>query len=295
MNFLLPLPAFNPELLAIDIAGVRFAVRWYALSYIAGFLIAWRWFVSMIEQPELWKSQPPMDRKLSDQLLTYIVIGVIIGGRLGYVLFYNPVYFFQNPLEIIAIWQGGMSFHGGFMGLIVAVVLFCLVHRLPTLNVGDAIAVVAMPGLFFGRIANFINGELWGEPSRLPWAVIYPNGPAAICPADWVGVCSRHPSQIYEAILEGALLCLIFAYLAYKRQAFFVPGQIIGLFFIGYGIARVVSEQFRVADIQMISSDNPKGHIIQFAEWGLSMGQTLSLPMIVLGGGIFIWARVRQP
>lgn len=248
----------------------------------------------MIETPRIWKSNAPMDREASDQLLTAIIIGVILGGRLGYVLIYNPGYFLQNPWEIVAIWQGGMSFHGGFSGLIIAIILFCHSKNLSVASVGDAVAVVAMPGLFFGRIANFINGELWGETSRLPWAVAYPNGPASVCPEDWIGICSRHPSQIYEALLEGALLCAIFAYLVYQRKAFAIPGQVTGLFFIGYGAARIFSERFRMADLQFRSIDNPEGDVIQLLDWGLSMGQVLSLPMIAIGIGYLVWSRSKK-
>ncbi len=294
MILAVPLPAFNPEIISFEIAGGNFAVRWYALSYIAGFLIAWRWFISMMEQPGLWPGEPPMGRAAADRLLTWIIIGAILGGRTGYVLFYNPLHYLDNPLGIFAVWRGGMSFHGGLAGLIAATVIFCRLNRLPVASVGDAISVTAMPGLFLGRIANFINGELWGEPSRLPWAVIYPQGPASFCPDGWTGVCSRHPSQIYEALLEGAFLCAVFAWLAYRRNAFKVPGQVTGLFFAGYGGARTLAELFRVSDSQMKSIDNPEGYAIQFADWGLSMGQTLSLPMIALGTGIFIWSRLRR-
>ena len=291
MMFAVPLPAFNPELISFEIAGADFAVRWYALSYVAGFLIAWRWFISMMERPGLWPDAPPMDRAAADRLLTWIIIGAILGGRFGYALFYNPAHYLEYPLEVFAVWRGGMSFHGGLAGLIAATIIFCRLNRAPIASVGDAISVVAMPGLFLGRIANFINGELWGEPSQLPWAVIYPQGLASVCPDGWAGVCSRHPSQIYEALLEGALLCAVFAWLAYRRNAFKIPGQVMGLFFAGYGAARTVAELFRVSDSQMKSAGNPEGYAIQFGDWGLSMGQTLSLPMIALGIGIFIWSR----
>ena len=293
MIFAIPLPAFNPELVSFQVFGLNLAIRWYALAYIAGFIVAWRWFIALMERKSLWANEPPMDRLASDSLLTWIIIGAILGGRFGYVLFYNPSYYMANPLDAFAVWQGGMSFHGGLTGLIVATVIFCRLNSASIASVGDAISLVAMPGLFFGRIANFINGELWGEPSRLPWAVIYPSGPASVCPETWVGVCSRHPSQLYEAILEGALLCAIFAYLAYKKNAFKIPGQVLGLFFAGYGTARVVVELFRVSDPQMRSLDNPEGHVIELAGFGLSMGQVLSVPMILLGIAVFIWARSR--
>lgn len=290
----IPLPVINPEIISVDIAGFNFAIHWYAISYIAGFLVAWGWFNSMMQTPQIWAQKAPMIKADGDRLLTWIIIGVIIGGRLGYVIFYNPLYFFNNPLEIPAIWQGGMSFHGGFAGLIAAVVIFCRLNNAPIASVGDAISVVSLPGLMFGRIANFVNAELWGEPSNLPWAIIYPQPPASECPIEWVGVCSRHPSQLYEALLEGAILCIIFSWLAYQRGAFKIPGQMIGFFFIGYGCARTFVELFRVADSQLITIDNPHGYIINFADFGLTMGQVLSLPMIIIGIVTLIWARTKQ-
>ncbi|MCY3879416.1 MAG: prolipoprotein diacylglyceryl transferase [Rhodobacteraceae bacterium] len=294
MIFAIPLPVFNPELLSFEIAGVDFAIRWYALAYIAGFLVAWRWFISLMARPDLWPVAPPLDREAADRLLTWVIIGAIAGGRLGYVLFYQQGYYQQNPVEIFALWQGGMSFHGGLAGLVTAAVLFCLSQRASVAAVGDAIALTATPGLFLGRIANFINGELWGEPTQLPWAVIYPLGPASICPDHWLHACSRHPSQLYEALLEGALLCLVLAWLVYRRDGLKTPGQTTGLFFVGYGTARIVVEFFRVADSHLISPDNPDGYVITLAGGGLTMGQTLSLPMILLGSGVVIWARRRR-
>ncbi len=291
MIFAIPLPVFNPEIFSTEIFGIRFALHWYALSYIAGFLVARFWFVSLIERPQLWAGVPPMDRNAADQLLTWIIIGAIVGGRAGYVVFYNPLHYVDNPLEALAIWRGGMSFHGGLAGLVVATMLFCKRCHCSILRVGDAISVTAMPGLFLGRIANFINGELWGTPTNVPWAVIYPYGPASHCPETWTGVCSRHPSQLYEALLEGALLCVIFAYLAYRRGAFRIPGQLLGLFFAGYGTVRIFVEQFRHADATIRTVDNPHGYVVEIGDWGLSMGQFLSLPMVLLGIGMFLWAR----
>lgn len=289
------LPVFNPELFSFDIAGRHFAIHWYAISYVAGFIVAWRWFISLIRRSELWLgNKSPMQIIDADRLLTWIIIGVIIGGRLGYTLFYNPIYYLNNPLEIFAVWQGGMSFHGGFTGLIVAVIIFCRLNRLSIANVGDAISLVCLPGLFFGRVANFVNAELWGEPSQLPWAVIYLEGPASICPPDWTGICSRHPSQLYEAMLEGAVLCAIFAWLVYRKGAFKIPGQLIGLFFIGYGISRSFVELFRVADPQMRTTENPQGYIIQLFDWGLTMGQVLSIPMIFIGVSVLVWSRRKR-
>ena len=293
MMFAVFLPAFDPELISFEIAGFPLALRWYALSYVAGFLVAWVWFIAMMKRRDLWPGEPPMDKESADRLLTWVIIGAVLGGRIGYALFYQPQHYLQNPLEIFAVWQGGMSFHGGFTGLVLATIAFCRVSGAPVVSVGDAVAVCATPGLVFGRVANFINGELWGEPSRLPWAVVFPDGPAAYCPLDWSGVCSRHPSQLYEAILEGVLLCGLLAWLAYRRNWFHVPGQTFGLFFAGYGAARIFAELFRVPDAQLMTADNPAGYAVSLGSFGLSMGQALSIPMVLIGVTVIILARRR--
>ncbi len=281
--FAIPLPVFNPELISFEIAGADFAVRWYALAYIVGFLIAWRWIIALMNRPELWLGAPPLDRYGADRLLTWIIFGAILGGRLGYVFFYHPIYYAENPGEILSIWRGGMSFHGGLAGVAVSAYVLCRIIKAPPGSVGDAMALVALPGLFLGRIANFINGELWGEASRLPWAVIYPYGPASVCPEDWIGICSRHPSQLYEALLEGALLCVVLTWLVYRKQWLKTPWRTVGTFIAGYGFCRIFIERFRVADEQLMSPDNPFGYVIQFAGTGMTMGQALSVPMILLG------------
>ena len=289
------LPQFDPDLIAFDIGGFGFAVRWYAVAYIAGFIVAWRWFLMLLRRPALWPGgQPPMGTDLPDRLLTWIIIGVIIGGRLGYVIFYSPAHFLANPLDALAIWRGGMSFHGGFAGLVAATWLFCRINGIAVASVADAISIVAMPGLFFGRLANFINHELWGRPSEVPWAVVIPSGDGSVCPADWTAICARHPSQLYEAILEGALLCLVLAWLAYRRNWLHVPGQLTGLFFAGYGTARFLAEFFREPDMQFISASNPGGFALRFSETaGLTMGQSLSVPMILIGL-IVLWTARRH-
>ena len=203
---------------------------------------------------------------------------MILGGRLGYVLFYQPAFFAANPGQILAVWQGGMSFHGGFLGVVAGVIGFSLKNRLAILGVGDAVAAAAPIGLFFGRIANFINGELWGRPSTAPWAVIFPGEAAQSCPADWVGPCARHPSQLYEAGLEGLLLFVILA-LAIRGRGAGAAGP--GLRHLprrlraGAGLL----EDFRQADAQFVTPDNPHGHVLS----GLTMGQLLSLPMLAVG------------
>ncbi len=279
------LPHISPELVSFTVIGFDFSIRWYALAYILGFLVAWLWFTRLMRRPELWpEGKPPMDRDLPDRLLTWIILGVIAGGRFGYAIFYNPGHYLENPLAVLAIWQGGMSFHGGLAGLVVATWMFCRINRVPVASVADAVAISAMPGLFFGRIANFINNELWGTPSTLPWAVVVPAGDATVCPPDWTAICARHPSQIYEALLEGLFLCALLAWLAYRRGWLQRPGQIAGLFFATYGLVRLAVELVREPDIQFVTADNPAGFVLELgAGFGLTMGQALSLPMILLG------------
>ncbi len=292
MLLAIPFPNFSPELFAIELGGVRFALRWYALAYIAGLLIG-LWLVRRaLATPRLWPADhPPMTAEQADRLLTWVVLGVVVGGRLGFVLFYRPVYYLQNPLEILAVWQGGMAFHGGLLGVVLAAAWFCWRERLPALSVADAMALATPPGLLLGRIANFINGELWGRPTEVPWAVIFPDPRSQICPPGWEGRCARHPSQLYEAGLEGLVLGLVLLWLVYARGALKVPGRIVGLFFLGYGLARSFVELFRQGDWQYVTAENPWGYFIQFAGTGLTMGQILSLPMIAVGLALLAVAR----
>lgn len=283
MQAALSFPEIDPVLFSIRIFGVELALRWYALAYIAGLLLGWRYVVALCRRDRLWGAAgAPMRPEQADDLLTWMILGVILGGRLGYVLFYQPSYFAANPGQILAVWQGGMSFHGGFLGVAAGIAGFSLRNGLPMLSVGDAVAAAAPIGLFFGRIANFINAELWGRPTTLPWGTVFPG---ADCPADWVGPCTRHPSQLYEAALEGALLFLLLG-LAVRRGALAAPGRITGLFLAGYALARIFVELFRQADAQYLTPDNPLGHVLGAGSAGLSMGQVLSLPMLAAGLGL---------
>jgi phosphatidylglycerol:prolipoprotein diacylglycerol transferase len=276
--FVLPFPNIDPVIFAVHLFGIELAIRWYALAYIAGLLIGWRYVAALCRRPGLWGGSAPLKPLQVDDLLTWMILGVIFGGRIGYVLFYQPGYFAANPGQILAVWQGGMSFHGGFLGVAAGVIGFSLKNRLVILSVGDAVAAAAPIGLFFGRIANFINGELWGRPSTAPWAVVFPGEAAQACPADWMGPCARHPSQLYEAGLEGLLLFVVLT-LAIRAGALRRPGRVFGIFLVGYALARVALEQFRQADMQFVTPDNPHGHVLA----GLTMGQLLSLPMLVVG------------
>lgn len=287
-------PNLDPVIFQIALGPVTLALRWYALAYIGGFLIAWGLVLRMIARPALWGADgPPMTREQPEQLLTWVIVGVILGGRLGFVLFYQPGYYIAHPAEIPLIWQGGMSFHGGFAGSVVGGWLYTRKHQLAAWSVGDLMAASTAPGLFLGRIANFINNELWGRPSHAPWAVAFPGEAAQTCPPDWTGICARHPSQLYEAALEGLLLGLVI-WLAVRRGAFRMPGFTIGLFVAGYGVARFIVEHFRLADHQFITPDNPFGHVLRLRTgpdaWGLTMGQLLSTPMIAVGLAIMWWA-----
>ncbi len=292
---LIPYPQIDPEIVSIPLGPITLSLRWYALAYIAGLLIAWRWVVALVKRPQLWPGNtPPMQPRQVEDLMTWVILGVILGGRLGFVLFYQPGYYLQNPVEILYVWEGGMSFHGGFAGVILAGVLFARRHGLPVGSIGDAFALTAPVGLFLGRIANFINGELWGRPTTVPWAMVFPGPRAQTCPPDWNAVCARHPSQLYEAGLEGLVLGAVLAWLVYRRGWLKTPWALSGAFFLGYGAARSFVELFRQADPQFVTPDNPWGHVVQLGGgWGLTMGQLLSLPMIAIGLALIWWARWR--
>ena len=259
--YALAFPTIDPTLIEIG----PFAIRWYALAYIGGIVFGWRYAIVLARQ-----SPATIDRRTVDDFLIWVTLGIVLGGRIGYVLFYKPAYFFAHPGEILQVWQGGMAFHGGLLGVILAVILFARLRRIPTLALGDIVACVVPIGLFLGRVANFVNGELFGRVSDAPWAFIFPNG----------GPEPRHPSQLYEAGLEGLVLLLVL-FLAWRmtrlRQR---PGAITGLFLLGYGAARFTVELFR----------EPDAHL-GFLFANATMGQLLSLPMIVIGIALLVWAR----
>jgi phosphatidylglycerol:prolipoprotein diacylglycerol transferase len=285
---MIPFPNISPEIFSIEFYGINFALRWYAVSYILGFICALRLMKFFVSRKLLWASEnPPLSANDADSFLTYLILGVIIGGRLGYVLFYNLDYYALNPFDILRIWDGGMAFHGGFIGVIIAVILFCRANKLLLWPTADLIAISTPPGLFFGRVANFINSELWGRPTEVFWGVIFPGDMAQQC--DGVIVpCARHPSQLYEAGLEGLLLLIVLLYIAMKG-GLKRPGLLTGIFALGYGASRFFVEYFRVPDPQFFSPVNPYGFAFKFGDLGMTMGQTLSLPMILVG--LFICIR----
>ncbi len=246
-----------PEIDPILIELGPLAIRWYSLAYIGGILFGW-WYIRRLTA----KPRAPMSPAHIDDFITWAIIGVIAGGRLGYVLFYNLPAYIEDPLAIFRLWDGGMSFHGGALGVVLAVIFFCRKHNLDLMRVADIVAIVTPIGLFAGRIANFINGELWGRPTDVPWAMIFPHDALAL---------PRHPSQLYEALGEGLLLFILLQFLYHKTSlAKRAPGVIAGTFFIGYGLTRIVVEFVR----------EPDAHLGLTA--GISRGQMLSVPMFAL-------------
>ncbi|TJZ87175.1 prolipoprotein diacylglyceryl transferase [Paracoccus hibiscisoli] len=290
---MIPFPDISPEIFTISLGGFSLSLRWYALAYLAGLILGWRLIVAMMRRPALWGGTPPTTPDRVDDLLTWVILGVILGGRLGFVLFYEPAYYLANPAQILQVWQGGMSFHGGFAGVIVATWAWARRQGVPVLRLADAMAVVAPIGILFGRLANFINAELWGRPTDLPWGVIFPGQAAQDCPGV-VGACARHPSQLYEAGLEGLLLGLIL-WAVVRAGGLRRPGLAFGIFLAGYGLARMFVELFRVADAQFITPENPLGHVLGGPVIGLTMGQALSLPMVLIGLALIWRARARAP
>ena len=287
----IPFPDISPEIFSIEIGSLTFALRWYALAYIAGLLLGWQLCVRLIRNVEFWRDQtPPMTSQQLEQLLNWVVVGVILGGRLGFVLFYQPDYYLARPLEILKVWQGGMSFHGGFLGVSVAALVFALRNRLEILGLADLLALSAPIGLLLGRVANFINAELWGRPTTLPWGVVFPGEAAQSCTGA-IGLCARHPSQIYEAALEGLVLGAVLLTLALRRKWLHSPGALTGMFLAGYGSARFLVEFVRQPDMQFVTEENPIGHALHFGTGGLTMGQILSLPMILTGVALIWWVR----
>ncbi|MFP4273968.1 MAG: prolipoprotein diacylglyceryl transferase [Paracoccaceae bacterium] len=296
MLAMIPFPEISPEIFSVSLFGVDFALRWYAMAYILGIVIGWRLAVMAVNRPRLWPGGvAPMRAEQVDDLLTWVILGVILGGRLGYVLFYQPGYYLAHPGEILMVWQGGMAFHGGFLGVVLAGLIWCRRNGVPLLQAGDMMALATPPGLLLGRIANFINGELWGRPTDLPWGVAFPGQAAQACGQAAGEICARHPSQLYEALLEGLLLGAVLLWAVWRRGALRRPGLVMGLFFAGYGLGRFVVEFVRQPDAQFVSEGNPLGLALHLGGYGLTMGQILSLPMIAAGLGLALWARRRAP
>ena len=253
-------PEIDPVLISIG----PFAIRWYALAYIGGLVIAWRYCRWLAVRPPQSVSADAFD-----DFLLWATLGILLGGRLGYVLFYKPDYYLANPQEILFIWRGGMSFHGGLLGMVAAEVMFARRRGLPVLALADIVAAASPIGLFLGRIANFINGELFGRPSEVPWAMVFPHG----------GPQPRHPSQLYEAAVEGLVLLLVL-HLMVRAGALERRGTLAGAFLIGYALARMLAEMFREPDAYL-----------GFLLGGTTMGQWLSLPLLLAGLALVVRAR----
>jgi phosphatidylglycerol:prolipoprotein diacylglycerol transferase len=254
----------NPVL--VDLGYVQ--IRWYSLSYLAGIVIGYWYLTVLLRQPGA-----PMARRHADDLAFYAMVGVIAGGRLGYILFYQPD-ILRHPLDILKLWQGGMSLHGGTLGVLLAIWLMARAEKLSFLRICDYVACVVPFGLCFGRLANFVNGELWGKVTDVPWAIVFPEA----------GPYPRHPSQLYEAALEGPLLFAIMAFFFWKTTARQQPGKLVGICALGYGAARFGVEYFRESDAQLMA----------FAQrTGLHMGQWLSIPMLIVGLYLVATARGR--
>jgi phosphatidylglycerol:prolipoprotein diacylglycerol transferase len=263
-------PEINPILVQIG----PFAIRWYALAYIATILLGWRYAVSMVKNPRLWNHRPPpTDGEKIDDLVLWLTFGVIVGGRLGHVVFYTPDLIWRDPVEILKVWHGGMSFHGGALGVVVAGYLFARRNGIDPLRLGDVIVAAEPIGGFLVRIANFINGELWGRPTTAPWGMVFPDG----------GPLPRHPSQLYEAALEGLVLFLVLRWATHGKKLLNRRGVVMGMFLAGYGLIRIALENVRAPDSYM--PDFP---------FGLTMGMMLSAPMLLIGL-FLIWRGMREP
>jgi phosphatidylglycerol:prolipoprotein diacylglycerol transferase len=260
-------PQFDPVIVQLG----PLSIRWYALAYIASLVIGWRLVRRLV------RLTPAVATPLQvDDFLTWATLGVVLGGRLGYVLFYQPSVYLTHPMMILAVWEGGMSFHGGMLGVAIAIIVFCRRNGIPFLGFADRIAIVAPIGLGLGRCANFINGELWGRPAPdwLPWAMIFPRA----------GVEPRHPSQLYEALMEGVLLLLVMVVLSRQEGLRARFGALTGVFLCGYAVARIIAEYFREPD-----------SFLGFLAFGATMGQILSVPMFVAGLCLIVRARAYEP
>jgi phosphatidylglycerol:prolipoprotein diacylglycerol transferase len=286
-------PDISPEIFTLTLFGFTFALRWYALGYIVGIVIGWWIAMQASKRLTLWRDDtPPLTRDQIEDLLTWVIIGVIAGGRFGYVLFYGDGQFANNPAAIFRIWDGGMSFHGGFIGVCVATIVCARRYGAALGDVANILALTATPAILLVRIANFINAELWGRATDVPWGVKFPSmcvDPARqLCTTvgEWFyygDEPTRHPSQLYEAGLEGLLLGAIIMFLAFKRGWLKRQWSLVAVFLIGYGAARFVIEFVRQPDAQFTSPTNPIGWAYDFGTWGLTQGQALSIPMILAG------------
>ncbi|CAN5279881.1 prolipoprotein diacylglyceryl transferase [soil metagenome] len=279
---LLALPYFAIDPILIEVGP--FAIRWYALAYILGIFLGWWYAKRLVRDRSLWgPAGPPLTALDIDDFVVWAAVGIIVGGRLGYVLFYDLPLFLADPAEIIAVWHGGMSFHGGFLGTLIAMALFAWKRGVPVFSLLDVVAPSVTFGLFLGRLANFNNGELFGRVSDVPWAMVFCNDYIIAAQGECVaGNLPRHPSQLYEAALEGVALFVFLRLLTHRFHKLATPGFVAGGFLFGYGVARTFVEFFREPDIQV-------GY---FAGWA-TMGMLLSVPMVIAGIALMLWSSRR--
>jgi len=264
MLLVLPYLAIDPVAFSIG----PLDIRWYALAYIAGIVLGWLYIGRLVRDDRLWGGAPRPNEKEIDDFVLWATLGIVLGGRIGYVLFYDPALYLADPVEVVKVWHGGMSFHGGLAGVAVAMLVFARRRPWPWTALTDSVAAAAPIGLFFGRLANFVNGELWGRPTDVAWAMVFPHA----------GPEPRHPSQLYEAALEGVVLFLVLRLVTHRLHGLERPGFVTGLFAFGYGTARIIAEFFRMPDAQL-----------GFLFGGATMGMLLSVPLVVLG----LWLMLR--
>lgn len=264
----IPFPDIDPVALALG----PLQIRWYALAYLAG-ILGGMFYAGWLADLDKGSGRRPT-REDTDNIVPWIVLGIILGGRVGYILFYNFGFFLENPLSMFKVWEGGMSFHGGLLGVAIAIISFCRYHKIPVLAMGDIISTVVPIGLFFGRLANFVNGELFGRVTDAAWGMVFPHG----------GELPRHPSQLYEAFLEGIVLFIVLFLMARKPSIRQRHGMLFGTLLVGYGLSRFLVEYVREPDPQL-------GFFFDY----FSMGQLLCLPMILVGGFLISHARKKEP
>jgi len=266
----IPFPSIDP--VALSLGPV--SVKWYGLAYVAGLALGWLYIRGLLARPNLWQQdRAPFDVDMVDDLFIWVTAGVVIGGRLGHVLFYEPAYYFARPLQVFAVWNGGMSFHGGLAGTALALIAFARRNAVPMLCVMDAVAAAAPIGLLFGRLANFVNGEIVGSVTDLPWGMVFPH---------W-GPEPRHPAMLYEAALEGVALFLVLRYATHRLMVLKTPGFTSGLFLIGYGTFRIFCEVFKIVDYRLFTPTVP-----------ITKGMAYSVPVMLLGAAFIYFAR-RKP
>ena len=264
----IPYPAIDPVALQVG----PLAIKWYGLAYVAGLLLGWLYIKQLLKTTHLWRDgKPPFAPEIADDLFVWVALGVVIGGRLGNVLLYEPSHYLHNPLEVLQIWRGGMAFHGGMLGTVLAMWLFARRVKVPALSVMDLVAAAVPIGIFFGRIANFINAEVIGSVTTVPWAMVFPGA----------GPEPRHPAQLYEAALEGLALFLVLRWLTHGRGALRTPGLVGGAFLVGYGVFRIFSEIFKIDEYRQILGSLP-----------ITSGMAYSIPMVI-GGLVAIWLVTR--